>query len=335
MISYVYRAGLKPPGRMNIIDFSNPKLAPMLKLLVKNIREETHRFDPPSGIRCRIEHISAWDNHEIECFVVEPEGCTEEIPSMLYCHGGGFFLPIQPMMLKLAAQYAKTLRMRIYLPEYRFLPDYANPYPFKDCLSVLEWIQQDLPGNAGAVKNAVGGQAEDDIGNVTGNGKILLYGESAGAALAAGLTLWQKSHGKAPACGQLLIYPALDNHCGKYASMHRYSESVWSLRSNLTMWRDYLKNGECELGDYIIPMQAEKLEGLPPAYIEPQEIDILKDEAIAYADKLKAAGNRVELNLITGSYHGFDSDVENPAVQEIVLQRMQAMKRMLEGCAGN
>ena len=56
---------------------------------------------------------------------------------------------------------------------------------------------------------------------------------------------------------------------------------------------------------YTIPMKNE-LHDLPPAYIEPQQFDTLRDEAIVYADKLKNAGVDVDLNVISGSYHGFD-----------------------------
>lgn len=80
------------------------------------------------------------------------------------------------MMMELASQYALEARLRVYLPEYRILPEHPNPYPFRDCLSILEEIQkQDVP--------------------------YLLYGESAGGTLAAGLALWTRDHETKPANG--------------------------------------------------------------------------------------------------------------------------------------
>ena len=72
------------------------------------------------------------------------------------------------------------------------------------------------------------------------------------------------------------------------------------------------------------------MRNLPPAYIEPQEIDILRDEAVAYADKLKAAGVKVEVNIIPGSYHGFDSDAKSPLVKRVYEKRYRIMKEMLK-----
>lgn len=82
---------------------------------------------------------------------------------MLYCHGGGFFLPLQVPALRLAAKYAAALHMRIFLPEYRLLPEHPAPAAFDDCLAV--WRQMMVRAEA------LGLDAT----------KILLYGESAAA----------------------------------------------------------------------------------------------------------------------------------------------------------
>ena len=127
----------------------------------------------------------------------------------------------------------------------------------------------------------------------------LLYGESAGGTLAAGLALWTRDHETKPANGQCLIYPVLDNRCSRYASMRLYSEAAWPLKNNLTMWRAYLKNGKDSLDNYIVPMTAPDVSSLSPAYVEPQQIDTLRDEAIAYAKRLVEAGNHVTLNTVS------------------------------------
>ena len=303
MARYPYRRELKAPGNWTSIDFSNPKLAQALGTMVRKMRDESSSFPSQNGLPIRRERVPVWDGESIDCFVFEPGGAERSRGAMLYCHGGGFFLPIQPMMMRLAAQYAKELNIWVYLPEYRILPE--HPYPFRDCLSILEWMQE------------------------RGEDTYLLYGESAGGTLAAGLTLWTKEHGCILAKGQLLIYPALDNRCSRYPSMRLYSEAAWPLRNNLAMWREYLKNGQDGLESFLIPMRAENLSGLPPAYIEPQGIDILRDEAIAYAGRLQDAGVSVILNVVEGSYHGFDVDTENEFVQSIVKKRMEAMRAML------
>lgn len=304
MARYPYSPALKAPGKWTSIDFADPRLAPAIHLMVNGIRAEVSSYFPPAGVTlCRASY-PVWDGETINCYIFEPAGGSEQLPSMLYCHGGGFFLPIQPMMMALAAQYVKELGIRVYLPEYRILPEHPNPYPFRDCLSILEEIQKaDTP--------------------------YILYGESAGGTLAAGLALWARDHGTKKAEGQCLVYPVMDNRCSKYPSMRLYAEAAWPLKNNLTMWREYLKIGKDGLDDYLIPMTAPDVSNLPNAYIEPQGIDTLRDEAIAYGKRLEEAGNAVKVNVIADSYHGFDADTENPFVQEIVKKRIAAMREML------
>lgn len=287
------------------LDFTDPRLLPAIQMLVQKLHAEVSSYIPPEGITLGRQRKTVWDGKTIDCYVLEPEGGCPKLPTMLYCHGGGFFLPIQPMMLELAAQYALEAGLRVFLPEYRILPEYPNPYPFRDCVSILEEIQkQDTP--------------------------YLLYGESAGGTLAAGLALWARDYNTRPAKGQCLIYPALDNRCSRYASMRLYAEAAWSLKNNLTMWREYLKNGKDGLEEYLIPMTATDVSHLPGAYIEPQGIDLLRDEAVAYAKRLEEAGNQVSINIIEGSYHGFDADTRNPFVQKVVQERIEHMRKMLK-----
>lgn len=307
MPEFPYRPELKKPGPLSSIDFSNPALAPMVRMTAQNLRQAARKYVPPEGLRVRTIQISSWDKVPVECFIIEPER-GGLLPGMLYCHGGGFFLPLQASALQIAAFYAEKLQARVFLPEYRILPDFPNPYPFKDCRAV--W-------------NEIAGQA------YRLDGRLLLYGESAGGALAAGLAQWLRDRGEPLPAGQLLIYPVLDDRSERYPSMERYSGAVWSRKSNNYMWKSYLRDGFCDLEPYVVPMRSGNFAGLPPAYIEPQGIDVLRDEGIAYGEKLRQAGVPVELNVIEGSYHGFDSDIENPFVRQILARRVRAMAEML------
>ena len=136
MACYPYSPELKIPGKWTSIDFSNPKLAPAIRILQQEIRKQSDSSSILNVCHYQKERVALWDGEFIDCFVFQPDGAEGSCGAMLYCHGGGFFLPIQPMMISLAAQYARELGIRVYLPEYRILPEYPNPYPFRDCLSI-------------------------------------------------------------------------------------------------------------------------------------------------------------------------------------------------------
>lgn len=56
---------------------------------------------------------------------------------------------------------------------------------------------------------------------------------------------------------------------------------------------------------YAAPLVAENLTNLPPAFVIAAEFDVLRDEALAYAEKLKVAGVKVESTLEEGLVHGY------------------------------
>ena len=298
MASYNYSPELKAPGKTADFDLSRPGTLMMLKLLVKTHHKQTDSFAPPEGIR-----LSRAEMGNVSCFVIEPE-TNGELPVMLYCHGGAFYLPTQVSSLALACVYAGALQMRVVIPEYRLVPEHPAPAAFEDCLAV--W--QELSSSAETT---------------------LLCGESAGGALAAGLALFIRDYGLKKPCGQVLVYPVLDNRPEKYPSMTACAEAAWTNRSNTSMWEAYLKNAEEKWLPYLIPMYSENLQDLPEAYIEPQQIDVLRDEAVAYGKRLEQAEVNVEVNLIAGSYHGFDSDLSSGLVQRVLRHRIDVMSRML------
>lgn len=306
MCAFTYRRELKGPGKWMEIDFSAPGIAPALRMMVQTLRRQSRDFAPPSGVTMERIAIPLRDGQSMDCFVFRPGEVAETLPAMLYCHGGGFFLPVQPMMMQLSAQYAQTVKIKVFLPEYRFLPEYPAPVPLYDCQDAWCFLE----------KNAkeLGIHSE----------KILLYGESAGGTLAAGLALWARERKGNVPLGQALIYPALDNQFGRYPSVRMYSQAAWTLKNNLVMWREYLKCSP-KANETLVPMRAENLSGLPTSYVEPQQMDILHDEAIAYAGRLEQDGVPVSVNDIAGSYHGFDADTKNPFVQSVVRRRMEWM----------
>ena len=118
MPQYPYRPELKQPKTLGGLDLGNPALAPKGGMVVQNLRRTARAWAPPGGVTVRILSICSADGTAVECFVVEPE--TEKpLPGMLYCHGGGFFLPLEVPALELAAVYARKLGVRVFLPDYR------------------------------------------------------------------------------------------------------------------------------------------------------------------------------------------------------------------------
>lgn len=303
MADYPYNSLFGKPTDYGGIDLYDPARSRLVQLNVDFIKKEVRAYRPGEDIFLYKKDVISFDNYEMSCYVFEPKNRPIE-GNLVYCHGGGLVFPIQKMMMELAEIFAREAGLRVYLPEYRLLPNFRNPYPFQDCLSLLKEIISDhLP--------------------------YLLYGESIGGTLASDLSYYASKHAMRMPLGELLIYPCCDNRYSRYPSMKEYSNAAWDLNNYLSMWSSYLKEGTLGLDEYLIPM-LQNWESKPPkTYLEIAEIDILKDEALAYEKKRKEAGGEVVSRIIPGAYHGFDKDVENEAVKEIVLERVNFLKMML------
>jgi acetyl esterase len=79
--------------------------------------------------------------------------------------------------------------------------------------------------------------------------------------------------------------------------------------SMIWFWDHYLGPDGVGSHPYASPIRAESLNDLPAATIIAAEYDPLVDEAEAYANALKAAGNDVTYNCYDGMIHGFNGRV--------------------------
>lgn len=67
----------------------------------------------------------------------------------------------------------------------------------------------------------------------------------------------------------------------------------------------YINNDDDRKNKYVAPLLAEDLSNLPPAYVLTAENDVLRDEGLAYAERLKQAGVKVETIIEPGLVHGY------------------------------
>ena len=86
---------------------------------------------------------------------------------------------------------------------------------------------------------------------------------------------------------------------------------------------------------YASPLQAslEQLQGLPPAHIQIAGNDVLRDEGLAYARKLDAAGVEVTLVCYDGMIHDYGTLNHLSRIQAVrtaLHQAAEELKRLLK-----
>ena len=130
---------------------------------------------------------------------------------------------------------------------------------------------------------------------------------TAPGGLAAATALVTRDRGGPALARQILVYPMLDDR-NVSAPSPAPGVLLWTYEDNATGWGALL--GEAAGGEnvsaYAAPARARDLAGLPPAYIMVGDMDIFRDEDIAYAARLSAAGVPTELHVHPGAPHAFD-----------------------------
>lgn len=219
----------------------------------------------------------------ITAIVYRPEGATD-VPAYLHFHGGGFWVNGSVTVLRAGGAVhgvrARELGVVVVDVDYRMSPDHKFPLPVEDCYSALTWVA----ANAGEL-------GVDPT-------RLAVGGGSAGATLAAAVTLMSRDRGGPALRGQVLNIPVTDSGCNT-ASMHRFAEGYTMTRQNaLEMWEMYLASPGDAYEPYASPSHAASFGGLPPALVVLGDYDILRDEGSAYAGRLVDDGVTVTVRRL-------------------------------------
>jgi acetyl esterase len=121
--------------------------------------------------------------------------------------------------------------------------------------------------------------------NLDGDGRVAVGGQSAGAALAAGACLLARDQGGPVPDRQILCYPTLD------------------LRPDAEWHEWYFPTDDVPA--IAVPLRADSLAGLPPTLMLAAGRDSLRDDALAYADRLEQDGVPMRLVEYADTMHAF------------------------------
>jgi acetyl esterase len=134
--------------------------------------------------------------------------------------------------------------------------------------------------------------------------RLAVGGDSAGGTLAAVCAILARD-AKLPLALQLLIYPGMTAHQDT-ASHERFACGPLLDEALITWFFGLYVNSRAQRDDWrFAPLNAEDVEGVAPAWIGLAECDPLVDEGVAYADKLRAAGVAVDIEIYRGVIHEF------------------------------
>ena len=266
------------------------------------------RTKVPADIKEKTIETDGFGGMPLKISVFSPADSGNDLPALIYVHGGAFTYKAATYQKKLALLYAGQAGCKVFFPHYHLAPKYKYPAAYEDVLSACRYVA-DHASQLGVSKEQIG-----------------IAGDSAGASIAALIcNRWEESRIPMP-CLQLLVYPVTGAQT-ETESMKRFTDTPqWNSKNNERMWLYYCGDDR-ELRRSASPMCSSLPPAIPETYIEVTQYDCLHDEGLMYGEMLKQAGADVETNETQGTYHGYDAALEAEIVKQNISRRTAFLQR--------
>ncbi|MFF2659860.1 alpha/beta hydrolase [Kitasatospora sp. NPDC058032] len=211
----------------------------------------------------------------------------QALPLLVFVVGGGFVANSLEVEDTPVRRIAATAQVAVLAVECRSAPEHPFPLPNEDAAAALAW----------AVEHAAELGADP--------GRIGVGGHSSGGALAIGAAVGLARTRPGRLRALAVITPSLDADFDT-PSYRRYAHGYALTRVNAKwFWTQYLGERLADPPVEATPARAPLVDGLPPALFQLAEFDVLHDEALTLAGRLRDAGVPVTVSRGEGLMHGF------------------------------
>lgn len=234
--------------------------------------------------------ITRKDGGKLRVCIYKPKNAhEEELPGLLWLHGGGYALGMPEMDENFIKNFIEKTDCVVVAPDYRLSVDEPYPAALDDSYAALLWMKHNTK-KLGIRSN-----------------QLMVGGDSAGGGLTAALTLYVRDKGNVNIAFQLPMYPMIDDRMITPSSINNYAP-IWNSDLNYKGWKYYLadKFETDNVPKYAAAARETDYSSLPPTCTFVGSLEPFRDETIAYIDHLKEAGVQTYFNVYQGCYHGFD-----------------------------
>lgn len=248
----------------------------------------------------------------VRCY--RPRDVAGALPALVYFHGGAFVVGDLDAEDSYCRLYAAEVGCVVVAVDYRLAPEHPHPAAVRDGAAVLRFVAD---------------QAEQ-LG--VDPARLAVGGASAGGALAAATALHARDHGGPALRFQFLHYPVLDDRLETPSARALVDVPLFARRDAIAMWDHYLGPADARaqpVAATAAPARAATLAGLPATYLDVGAVDPLRDEGIAYAQRLLDAGVDVELHVVPGAPHGYEIARDAALTLRLAHEHVAALRRGL------
>lgn len=217
----------------------------------------------------------------------DPVGDLVPRPALVFLHGGGYVVGTLDTHDVICREFARASGHIVVNLDYALSPEVKFPFAIEEAVAFGRYLQ------------AMGPEWGIDPS------RVALGGDSAGAAMTLGALLMQKAAGERLFSAAWPVYGAFAQE--ETASRRQYSGPEFGLTpAYRNFYREaYYADPAHQRDPRAAACLAESLAGLPPTFLAPAELDPLRDDSFLLAERLDAAGVRVEAKTYLGCFHGF------------------------------
>jgi acetyl esterase len=239
--------------------------------------------------RVAVATVEELDAHGVPARCYDPRRdrrAGPPLPAVVWVHGGGFVTGSLDGVDDVCRAIADRAPAVVVSVEYRLAPEHPYPAGLDDVAQAVGFVC------------ATAGELGVDPARVS------VGGTSAGATLAAAVCLRARRLGAPSIASQVLVHPCIDDAL-ETPSAREHAAGYGLTRAKMAWyWEQYLPRG-LAADPEATPGRAQDLEGLPPALVSLAECDIMRDEGLEYAERLRRAGVAVQTHVWPGMLHGF------------------------------
>jgi epsilon-lactone hydrolase len=229
--------------------------------------------------------------------------------AILFLHGGGFQMGSIETHRALSAAIAASAGCRVLAVDYRLAPEHRFPAPVEDALAAYAWL----------LSTGLAPQ------------QIALAGDSAGGGLAVSLLLALKARGHALPAAAALMSPWTDMEASGESFETRAAADPFHQRAMIkALAKAYLGADGNPRDPLASPVHGD-LAVLPPLLIQVGDRETVLDDARLLADRARAAGVNVRLEIWSGMFHVFQLYARELAeAREAIAKIGEHLRRHLE-----
>ena len=227
------------------------------------------------------------------------------LPVLVYVHGGGWVMFSVDTHDRLMREYAARAGCAVVGVDYSYAPEARYPIALEQVIDVVRWLR-----NGGAESLNVD------------SSRLAIGGDSAGANMTVGSCLQLRDSGNMDWLRAMVLnYGAFSTEISPRACREYGGDSFMLTCPEMGgFWKNYLRSDADAVDPLACPLLA-RLDGLPPAFLAIAECDVLAEQNIEMANRLRQAGVEVDSRVYARASHSFleavsISEVSNRAFDE-------------------